>query len=280
MPPQSRARRATAPSTADTLIGAHPSAQSHALGDYFAHVDEVTSTQVPHRALVEIAHNRSKAVAYMKQALAQHHASREQLQQTQQIRDVMTRQGLPIPASLSRFPRTDATRKGNFAEVVLAEYITATSRMQLPVYRLRYNPNVDQSMKGDDVLAFDLDSDPIRILVGEAKFRGTPSRVAISEIVDGLLRSFRNAVPVSLQFVADRLYAEQHPDLGKRVAECAIRIGEGHLRIDYVGLLFSNERAAEFVRSSPPQNFHNLLMLSANVSDPSQLVEDAFQGLV
>ncbi|MFQ6963494.1 MAG: Hachiman antiphage defense system protein HamA [Oscillospiraceae bacterium] len=41
-------------------------------------------------------------------------------------------------------------------------------------YRLRYNTNPDQSMKGDDVLLFDLDSDPVRIVVGESKFRGTP----------------------------------------------------------------------------------------------------------
>lgn len=280
MSPQSRVRRAPVPLTVNALIGAHPSATSHALGDYFDHLDEVTSTQVPHRALVEIASNRGKAVAFMKQALVRHHASREQLQRTQQIRDVMQRQGLSVPASLSRFPRTDTTRKGNFAEVVLAEYVTATSSLQLPVYRLRHNPNVDQSMKGDDVLAFDLDSDPMRILVGEAKFRKTPSAAAVSEIVDGLLRSFHNAVPVSLQFVADSLYAAQRPDLGKRVAECALRIGEGRLRVDYVGLLFSNGRAAEYVRNSSLQSFRNLLILSANVSDPSQLVEDSFQGLV
>ncbi len=34
--------------------------------------------------------------------------------------------------------------------VFLAEYIVAESEASLPVYRLRYNPNVEQSMKGDD----------------------------------------------------------------------------------------------------------------------------------
>ena len=34
-------------------------------------------------------------------------------------------------------------------------------------------------MKGDDVLAFDLNSEPARgILVGEAKFRSTPSKAS------------------------------------------------------------------------------------------------------
>ena len=37
-------------------------------------------------------------------------------------------------------------------------YICAASGTCLPVYRLRYNPNIEQSMKGDDVLAFDFTS--------------------------------------------------------------------------------------------------------------------------
>jgi Cap4 SAVED domain len=90
---------------------------------------------------------------------------------------------------LPRFPIDPSTRKGNLAEVVLAEYLVAATGIVLPIYRLRYNPNIDQSMKGDDVLAFDLDSNPVRIIVGEAKFRGTSTKKAVEEIVDGLARS-------------------------------------------------------------------------------------------
>ena len=72
---------------------------------------------------------------------------------------------------LRRFPINSTTRKGNLAEVVLAEVRgRGIRRESAEVYRLRYNPNVDQSMKGDDVLAFDLDAKPVRIIVGEARF--------------------------------------------------------------------------------------------------------------
>jgi len=51
----------------------------------------------------------------------------------------------------------------------LAEYLSSTTDAQLPIYRLRYNTNPDQSMKGDDVLLFDLDAEPVRIIIGESR---------------------------------------------------------------------------------------------------------------
>jgi hypothetical protein len=61
---------------------------------------------------------------------------------------------------------------------------------------VRYNPNVDQSMKGDDVLAFDLDSHPVRVIVGEAKVRATSTKGSVQEIVTGLVRSVKAGVNV------------------------------------------------------------------------------------
>lgn len=52
-------------------------------------------------------------------------------------------------------------------------------------------------MKGDDVLAFDLEADPVRIIVGEAKFRASSSKAAVKEIVEALERSQRGGLPAS-----------------------------------------------------------------------------------
>ena len=102
--------------------------------------------------------------------LIRHHLSPEALDRDRQRLEAM--QSLGFDADQSRmklFPTNPSTQKGNLAEVVLAEYIAAANEVSLPVYRLRYNPNVEQAMKGDDVLAFDLDSDPVRVIVGESK---------------------------------------------------------------------------------------------------------------
>ena len=114
--------------------------------------------------------------------------------------------------------------------------------MELPIYRLRYNTNPDQSMKGDDVLLFDLDSDPVRIIVGESKFRGIPDKQSVIDIVDGLVRSYKAGLPISLMFVAERLFQENKPELGRKVQNCAILFATNKLHIDYVGFLMKQSK--------------------------------------
>jgi hypothetical protein len=61
--------------------------------------------------------------------------------------------------------------------------------------------------------------DPVRIIVGEAKFRSTSANQAVKDIVEGLVRSYKAGTPASLQFVADRLFESGDADLGERVFE-------------------------------------------------------------
>jgi len=250
------------------------------MAQFLAASDGETETQVPHRTLSEIAGARPNAVAYMRNALVQHHASPDAIRRTEAVRAAVARLGLGTAQErLRRFPTNSSTQKGNLAEVVLAEYVVAASGLTLPVYRLRYNPNVDQSMKGDDVLAFDLDSNPVRIVVGEAKFRGTPSAAAVTEIVEGLLRSQKGGLPASLLFVADRLFDMDQEDIGQRVLNCVELLARDSLRLDYVGLLLSNSSSAAQVDKSTPSVTVRLGMISLGVDDPEGLVTSCYQGL-
>ncbi len=155
----------------------------------------------------------------------------------------------------------------------------STTEAQLPVYRLRYNPNSDQSIKGDDVLLFDLDSDPVRIIVGEAKFRGIPSKQAITDAIDGLVRSNKVGLPISLMFVADRLFEEVKYDMAEKVQNCAILFATNKLRIDYVGLLMSNRNVGNCVNKYTTNELHNLLMISVGIKSPEKIVQKAFTRL-
>ncbi|MHB8963411.1 MAG: Hachiman antiphage defense system protein HamA, partial [Saccharofermentanales bacterium] len=179
----------------------------------------------------------------------------------------------------SPYPQNAITQKANFAEIFLAEYLHSTTEAQIPVYRLRYNPNVEQSMKGDDVLLFDMDSEPVRIIVGEAKFRGTPSKQVVLDIVEGLIRSNRIGLPVSLMFVADRLFEERKYDLAKKVQNCALLFATNLLKIDYVGLLMSNHNASNPVNTHTTNELRNLLMISLKTQSPDAIVQQAFMRL-
>ena len=71
-----------------------------------------------------------------------------------------------------------------------------------------------------------MDSNPVRIIVGESKFRGVPDKQAVIDIVDGLVRSNRAGLPVSLMFVADRLFESDNFEMAEKVQNC-YKQGEG-----------------------------------------------------
>lgn len=134
-------------------------------------------------------------------------------------------------------------------------------------------------MKGDDVLLFDLDSDPVRIIVGEAKFRSAPSGQAVVDTIDGLVRSNKAGLPISLMFVADRLFDEGNPDLAQKVQQCAFLFATSKLQIDYVGLLMSNHNTKNNVNKHTTNELHNLMMISLGIRFLDEIVQTAFDEL-
>lgn len=258
------------------ILGAHPG-DEHPFGRAFVPNDGLTDASVPTRDLSEKDGVRDDLVTDLREMVSRHHASPEQL-----ARSLAAKKRLGFAAvqkNLNRFPTNPTTQKGNLAEVVLAEYLVATTELSVPVYRLRYNPNVDQSMKGDDVLAFDLDAQPARVIVGEAKFRKTSSKAAVEEIVEGLLRSHQGGLPASLQFVADRLFETGQEDLGNRVMSCAEMIANNNLRMDYVGLLVSDTQTNRRIKEHSTAPLHRLAMISLGLISPDSLITPCYDGL-
>jgi hypothetical protein len=242
--------------------------------------DGRTQSNVAHRGLTEKNGQSLVFIDHLRALLVKHHVSPEAALRNQQMREALQRLGVKIPKTgLRRYPVNSSTQKGNLAEIVLAEYAIASSGVMLPIYRLRYNPNVDQSMKGDDVLAFDLDGKPTRIIVGEAKFRAVSTATAVQEIVAGLVRSYKGSVPVSLQFVADRLFEAGDIDLGSRVLDCARQFALGKLRLDYVGMLLSDAQSGTRVDTATPPSLRRLAMISVGVADPDALVQACYKHL-
>ncbi len=261
------------------ILGKHP-VPPQIFGEVLGAKDAETQTRVSHRTLTEKPGKRVKMVESIRKMLIRHHISPAALERRKQHREAINRLGFEVEQSKLRiFPTNPSTRKGNLAEVVLAEYVAAAGGVSLPVYRLRYNPNVDQSMKGDDVLAFDLDSNPVRVIVGEAKFRGVSSSTAVKEIVDGLIRSHKGGVPVSLQFVAERLFEIGSDKLGARILDCAKLFTLGKLRIDYVGMLLSDTQSSDRVDNCTPDSLRHLLMISLGVKEPDSLIDPCYKNL-
>lgn len=259
------------------ILQPHPALPSE-IASFLDAADKTTATNHEHRLLVERNGARSVAQQYLRKALAVHHADDDKRRRFEDMNKILAAEGLPLR---SLYPRNLNTQKGNLAEVVLAEYLMATDSVSLPVYRLRFNQNVEQSIKGDDVLAFDLDSDPIRIIVGETKFRSTPSPKDVRDIVESLVKAHTRRIPSSLQFIADILYHGQQRDLARRVEQCSIEIARRRAQLDYVGLLLSNPQAGLVVEKHTPLGApRRLAMISMAIDQPEALVLNCFNGLV
>lgn len=262
----------------ENIIGKHPAEEL--FGSHLHAEDSPTDSNIPHRSLNHGSTGREQTVEQLRAALIEHHVSAAMIAQDRRKIKNLRALGYPIDeASVRRFPASDTTRKGNLAEVFLAEYICAASGACLPVYRLRYNPNIEQSMKGDDVLAFDFTSKRPHIIIGEAKFRGTPSKKAIQDIVSGLVRSHQAGLPASLQFVADRLYELNQIELADRVEDCSIKMAQGRLDLSYVGLLLSDDKSKSKVHEHTTAELRSLVMISLGIDAPGNLVEDCFDGI-
>lgn len=123
---------------------------------------------------------------------------------------------------------------------------------------------------------FDLDSNPKRIIVGEAKFRKTSDKQVVVDMINGLLKAKNNIVPISLEFVAERLRGEGKTDLAEKVEECAILAVQGKITVDYVGLLMSDNKAHDSVNNHATAAIHNLLMISVSLNSPEVTVINTF----
>lgn len=239
--------------------------------------DTHTNSDVPHR-LLALPSDRGQLIAEIKKSLIIHHASKEKVERLKkQLEalniDVSEFSTIPIP-------RTDKTRKGNLAEIFLAEYINSASGAQTPIYRLRYNPNVEQSMKGDDVIAIDFSTDPPKIFIGEAKFRKNSSKKTVTDIVDSLNRSYACVLPISLQFAADRLFEQGENTLGQKIIDYIIQITKRKIDIGYVGFLMSNVSGVTHIKEYTEEHpNHKMVMISLADNDIIKLYEDCYANI-
>lgn len=262
----------------ESILGKHPTGNK--FGSFTTFTDLVTAKNIAHRALLLPDEKVVDAFQVLRPALIGHHASPEMI--ARDNRRIASLKGLGYTfydANVQRFPTHSDTQKGNLTEVFLAEYISASSGADLPVYRLRHNPNVEQSMKGDDVLAFDFRGGRPRIIIGEAKFRGVPSKKAVEEIIKGLNSSYHGGLPASLQFVADRLYESGQNALADQVESCALYMANGNLDLNYAGILLSNQNSANPINAHVDSSIRELVMISLAMSKPNELVTACFDGI-
>ena len=234
----------------ERLIGKHKTKENNIFSIWLDHDDKPTTDRKKHRELKEFKENRETAIEHLSEFS-------EYLE------------------NLKLFPTTDKTKKGNAIEILLAEYLKFSSDLDLLVYRLRYNPNVDQSMKGDDVLLLNERDLKTRILKGEAKFRKKPSKSAINAIIDSCQGT--NKMPISISFVASILETKGETELSNKLIDLNHELYELDIPIINVGLLLSNHNTSGQVDKHTDSDNPDFVMLSLGVDNPVSIIEESYK---
>ncbi len=257
----------------EELIGKHPD-KKNLFGVWFDCEDLPCSKGYKHRKLVESKGGRKNIIDPLASLLITHHKSEESIRL---IRDaILAKSGLATKAKKKKFlPANYLTRKGNLTEIILTEYLVGTSGYSLLAYRLRYNNNIDQSLKGDDVLLFDLtNKKKIRTILGEAKFRLTPSKTAIQDIINSMNK---DKLPLSLEFVIEKLSLDGKNDLAQLLTELSLdEIGLKN-RLTYAGLLFSNSKAHNEISKYSSEN-DDFVFLSIGFDDAEDFILEIYKA--
>lgn len=144
-----------------------------------------------------------KFESFIKNTLYHHHSSFD-------VSDEMAELGFPLSAEALRIrnsglPSDLKTRMGNLGEVIGTEFTrTYLNYQTIMIFSKRFNPNPDQSMKGVDILGFQEENMPAKILLGEVKSYTSLDKRAISEAYLNLKSLSENKkLPVFFHFAKE-----------------------------------------------------------------------------
>ena len=269
----------------DTIIGIHPVPPDF-LGVWLSHSDMPTSKDKRHRVLSEKTGTRAQAVEQVATWVLDHVVSgfmKARMHEEKQKILAQHKMG-NLSDKFLLLPTLDKTKKGVITEVILIEYLKKTTGYSPMVYKLHFNPNADQSMKGDDCLLFDPVDIKNRVIYGESKFRGKPTKQVVEDIVDNLQNNKR--LPVSLPFVANLLSLEHKDDKAKEVMEVLTLIKEGKTPVHNVGFLLSLKSTrssvdtAQVVEKNLSSTNSNLVFISLGLDNPGDFIMDVMNKVI
>ncbi len=263
------------PTPQEELIGKHPD-KPNIFGVWFDCEDFPCKKGYKHRKLDETKKGRQNIIDPLSELVITHHKSEKSIRLIKKA--ILAKHGLVKTAKNKRFlPTNYSTRKGNLTEIILAEYLKVTSGYSLLVYRLRYNNNIDQSLKGDDVLLFDLTNEKsIRTILGEAKFRATPRNVDIQAIINSMNK---NKLPLSLEFIIEKLLLEGKDDLAQLLTELSLDEISLKNHLTYTGLLFGNSKVHDLVSKHSSVNNH-FVFISIGFDDSEEFVNEIYKEAI
>lgn len=259
------------------LIGEHPKSKLFSKWCKFEDINIKPTKK--YRKLNDKGMNRDSLIEQLADFIIEHHTPPKQLERFEKKKSILQKhefkkyveQRMPFPI------KNFTTQKGNLGEIILSEYLKASSRLEVVIFKLHFNPNIEQSMKGDDILLFNKDNIKDKIIMGEAKYRTTPDKTVIKDIMKALSK---DNLPISLTFVRDRLDELNEDEISEQIDELISEIYNRDIPIVYVGFLHSNHNVENTINNHFNTDNENLVIISYGEKNPADLIKKSFDKAI
>lgn len=259
----------------DEILGKHPADHPY-LGVWLNYEDKEGTNTSCIRALTERTTFNQQIIDWFANKLLEYHYSSREISS---VKRKLEKLGYPQFAvyyeQSRRTPRDTNVQKGNATEVLMTEYALAAIRKADLIYchRFRYNPNVDQSMKGDDMLLVDFSNgnEPVFYL-GEAKFRKQTDTQVLLEVSRSLNKG---KMPLSLTFLRDHF--ELIDDEKYEMLDDCMTQTLSNYDIRYVGFILSDMKAIQKVEKSWECDNPRHIMLVLSMDKHEEFIAESFE---
>ena len=240
-----------------------------------------------HRKLTENTGTRDQAIEQIAEFITAHHVDLKKIQRLRKKKDeILEKYDLESYTDYldaqTLFPKSDKTQKGNVTEIILSNYLQATTGLSLLAYRLHYSSNVEQPMKGDDCLLINKEDVFDRVLVGEAKFRGSnPDAKTVKDAIENLEEQKR--LPISLPFLSKIFSDQGNDEFAGKLEDLSYEISLGNIDLINVGFLLSTKGTSKSydatlrVEDSLETSNPSLVFISLGVEKPGEIVKASFK---
>ncbi len=257
----------------EEILGPHPTTHS-VIGVWLDFEDKEPTETKCLRTLSEKQEIDENVISHFSDCLLQYHYQDKAIQM---MKTNLEKLGLPKFAQYyeqaRKMPKNLKTQKGNAVEVLMTEYsLAAINKSDLTfAHRFRYNPNVDQSMKGDDMLIVDFSNTahPV-IYLGEAKYRNSVSK----QVIDDVLKSLsKGKMPLSLTFLRD---CSETNDTESALLDDLFTKALSNYDIRYIGFIAGDTYAYKTVEKHWSSDNPRHLVLVLSMNNPEKFVVDSF----
>lgn len=170
------------------------------------------------------------------------------------IADLLLKLGKPAAAAHveQKLPTQASIRSGDLGEILCNGYVYAATSFNLGIKRLRWKDHRNMSMRGEDVLAFSLDSKcgSLRILKAEVKSRAGMRSTVIAEARAALCANGGLPSPHALAFVADRLNQGGETMLSDALDKAQLKDGISVSMVSHMLFTFSGNDPLTLLKAS------------------------------